>query len=113
MSAASRSGCSRAKPIALPATVYSSRFEIPEAEHVSAASRSGCSRAKPTAHTGYGIHLVIFSDLYYTLISFNIWKSTCTKYTQVTLNFPKLNAQTQQREAVVQWRSPPPIPASV
>ncbi|MDR1480053.1 MAG: hypothetical protein LBJ00_14045 [Planctomycetaceae bacterium] len=29
-SVASRSGCSRAKPIALPATVYSSCFKIPE-----------------------------------------------------------------------------------
>ncbi|MDR1478716.1 MAG: hypothetical protein LBJ00_07215 [Planctomycetaceae bacterium] len=35
--------------------IYSSCFEIPEAEHASVASRSGCSRAKPTAHTGFGI----------------------------------------------------------
>ncbi|MDR1478669.1 MAG: carboxypeptidase-like regulatory domain-containing protein [Planctomycetaceae bacterium] len=38
--------------------LYSSCFEIPEAEHASAASRSGCSRAKPTAHTGFGIPLL-------------------------------------------------------
>ncbi|MDR1480836.1 MAG: hypothetical protein LBJ00_18070 [Planctomycetaceae bacterium] len=35
--------------------LYSSCFEIPEAEHASVASRSGCSRAKPIAHTGFGI----------------------------------------------------------
>ncbi|MDR1477513.1 MAG: hypothetical protein LBJ00_01065 [Planctomycetaceae bacterium] len=29
--------------------IYSSCFEIPEAEHASVASRSGCSRAKPIA----------------------------------------------------------------
>ncbi|MDR1478752.1 MAG: BatA domain-containing protein [Planctomycetaceae bacterium] len=35
--------------------LYSSCFEIPEAEHASVASRSGCSMAKSTAHTGFGI----------------------------------------------------------
>ncbi|MDR1480370.1 MAG: SDR family NAD(P)-dependent oxidoreductase [Planctomycetaceae bacterium] len=39
-----------------PTKVYSSCFEIPEAEHASVASRSGCSRANPTAHTGSGIN---------------------------------------------------------
>ncbi|MDR1478895.1 MAG: 3-phosphoshikimate 1-carboxyvinyltransferase [Planctomycetaceae bacterium] len=34
-------------------------------------------------------------------------------YTQAVLKFPKLNTQAQQREAVVQGRSLPPIPASV
>ncbi|MDR1478087.1 MAG: GNAT family N-acetyltransferase [Planctomycetaceae bacterium] len=37
--------------------LYSSCFEIPEAEHVSVALRSGCSGAKPTAHTGFDIHV--------------------------------------------------------
>ncbi|MDR1478104.1 MAG: hypothetical protein LBJ00_04100 [Planctomycetaceae bacterium] len=35
------------------------------------------------------------------------------KYTQAALKFMELNTQAQQREAVVQGRSLPPIPASV
>ncbi|MDR1478811.1 MAG: 50S ribosome-binding GTPase [Planctomycetaceae bacterium] len=35
------------------------------------------------------------------------------QYTQAVLKFPQLNTQAQQREAVVQGRSLPPIPASV
>jgi hypothetical protein len=38
-------------------TIYSSCFEILEAEHASVASRSGCSGAKPTAHTGFAINV--------------------------------------------------------
>jgi hypothetical protein len=34
-------------------------------------------------------------------------------YTQVILKFPKLITEAQQREAVAQGRSLPPIPASV
>jgi hypothetical protein len=34
-------------------------------------------------------------------------------YTQATLKFLNLNTEAQQREAVVQWRSLPPIPALV
>ncbi|MDR1478762.1 MAG: hypothetical protein LBJ00_07445 [Planctomycetaceae bacterium] len=35
------------------------------------------------------------------------------KYTQATLKFMELNTQVRQREAVVQWRSLSPIPASI
>ncbi|MDR1480940.1 MAG: hypothetical protein LBJ00_18600 [Planctomycetaceae bacterium] len=41
--------------------LYSSCFEIPEAEHASVASRSGCSRAKPTVHTGFGINFLLMA----------------------------------------------------
>ncbi|MDR1480046.1 MAG: hypothetical protein LBJ00_14010 [Planctomycetaceae bacterium] len=40
-------------------------------------------------------------------------KATKGIYTQATLKFMELNTQAQHREAVVQGRSLPPIPASV
>ncbi|MDR1479999.1 MAG: metallophosphoesterase [Planctomycetaceae bacterium] len=42
--------------------VYSSCFEIPEAD-ASVASRSDCSRAKPTAHTDIGIPIILITHI--------------------------------------------------
>ncbi|MDR1479274.1 MAG: hypothetical protein LBJ00_10060 [Planctomycetaceae bacterium] len=50
--------------------------------------------------TGYGIVLIFLFCV-------------CTLYIQVVLKFPKLDTQSQQREAVVQGRSLPPLLASI
>ncbi|MDR1478763.1 MAG: hypothetical protein LBJ00_07450, partial [Planctomycetaceae bacterium] len=58
--------------------------------------------------TGRGLDHVMFNIITrsgYVKISHN--------YTQATLKFVELNTQSQQREAVAQGRSLPPIPATV
>ncbi|MDR1478989.1 MAG: hypothetical protein LBJ00_08605 [Planctomycetaceae bacterium] len=59
-----------------------------------------CSRAKPTAHTGFGILLVL-------QIRFG------RVYTKAVLELLKLDTQAYRREAIIQGQSLPPVPASV
>ncbi|MDR1382868.1 MAG: hypothetical protein LBJ67_03330 [Planctomycetaceae bacterium] len=85
--------------------VYSGCFKVSEAEHTSVASRSDCLMVRSAANTSFGVIFVLF-----------VFWGTCTfatEYAQAVLKFPKLDTQTQEREAVAQGRSLSPIPDPV